>query len=490
MRRIRAIKRAATRDLAEGELKYLHGESVANMKIENRVYKLTAKKSGSWLETVSASFAAKLERNTYPLRFSIVNISNGEITIEATTVKFADDHRYAAQLTAIELLNPRKRLFQAQPFGIVQIVPTGVRCEFGGFAGDACPVTNLLASAADFVVTHPNAVNASELNEMADNVFYVEGKSLDDFLLGHLALLPTLSNKIGTFVDGTGIKYVDYVVNTLNAARAVKGIECGIYTVLQEELGVKIQWSKIGCAVGTILNPEAILGATEFLRANGVDAVGGVSVIHGVTKEMFSKHLHGEIPNPSGGVEAIITHLISKIFRIPAAHAPLPYYQDIKEKDTINPRASAEFISIPHYFCVLKGLARAPRLVSIPTLENTSPHLLTVNNIGAIIVPASCLGGIPALASEFSSIPLIAVKENETVVHVFNRTMEMGNVIEVNSYLEAAGVLLALRKGISLESLRRPIHCAKRIDLPSPKTTTLRDLPSVFHSSAKTAGTG
>lgn len=56
------------------------------MKIENKVYKLTAKKSGSWLETVSASFAAKLERNTYPLRFSIVNISRGEITVEATTI--------------------------------------------------------------------------------------------------------------------------------------------------------------------------------------------------------------------------------------------------------------------------------------------------------------------------------------------------------------------------------------------------------------------
>jgi hypothetical protein len=235
---------------------------------------------------------------------------------------------------------------------------------------------------------------------------------------------------------------------------------------LREELGVKIEWSGTGCAVGTIVKPEPLLEATEFLLSQGVHAVGGVSVIHGVTREMFSRHLRGEIPNPSGGVEAIITHLISKIFRIPTAHAPLPYYQDIKERSTLNPRASAEFISTPHYFSVIKGLAKAPRLVPISSIDGVAAPLLSVNNIGAIIAPASCLGGIPALVSEFSSIPLIAVRENKTVLNLTNERMQMTNVIEVNSYLEAAGVLVALREGISLESLRRPIYPARRLELP------------------------
>ena len=307
------------------------------MLIENTVHRLKTKRHGKWLNTVSLMFAKNLGKNIYPLRFSIVGISNGELVIESTVVTVSPDHRYADKLGLIEVLNPRRKVFQARPFGVVQIVPTGIRCEFGGFAGDAGPVTNLLASAVDFLVTHPNAVNASELNEMANNILYVEGKSLDDFLLGHLGLLPVQANKIGTFVDVTGIQYTDYVVNTLNAARAVKGVDCGLYMILREELGVKIQWSETGCAVGTVLNPEALLEAVELLVSMGVHAVGGVSVIHGVTKEMFSRHLRGEIPNPSGGVEAIITHLISKIFRIPAAHSPLPYYQDIKEKGTFNP---------------------------------------------------------------------------------------------------------------------------------------------------------
>jgi hypothetical protein len=137
----------------------------------------------------------------------------------------------------------------------------------------------------------------------------------------------------------------------------------------------------------------------------------------------------------------------------------------LKERDTSNPRASAEFISTPHYYSVLKGLATAPRLVPLPSLDDVRPDLVSVNHIGAIVVPATCLGGIPALVAEFSGIPLIAVRENKTILDVTNEKMCMPNVIEVDSYLEAAGVVLALREGISLASVRRPIHGARRIEL-------------------------
>jgi Protein of unknown function (DUF3326) len=436
------------------------------VKIENTVFSLPLNRQESWLETIAGAFAGRLEQNSYPLRFSIVDLTAEHVLIESTILTYDSQHRYAKTLSSIEILEPRRKAFQARPFGVVQIIPTGIRCEFGGFAGDAAPVTNLLAATVDFLVTHPNAVNASELNEMASNVLYVEGKSLDDFLLGHLGLLPTQGNRVGTFIDPTGVAYLDDVVNTLNAARAVKGIDCSLYMVLERELGVKIEWSQSGCAIGTIVDPEAILEAVELLIARGVNAVGGVSVIHGVTHEMFSRHLRGEIPNPSGGVEAIITHLISKIFKLPTAHAPLPYYQSLKEKTTLNPRASAEFISTPHYFCVLKGLSRAPRLLSISPLNAVPADLVTLNNIGAIIVPATCLGGIPALVAEFSGIPLIAVSENQTILNVSNARMRMTNVIEVSSYLEAVGVVVALREGISLESLRRPIQPAQRVYPP------------------------
>jgi hypothetical protein len=81
-------------------------------------------------------------------------------------------------------------------------------------------------------------------------------------------------------------------------------------------------------------------------------------------------------------------------------------------------------------------------------------------------MPASCLGGIPALAAEYSDIPLIAVEENLTLLSVTNDEMQMRNVIHVKSYLEAAGVILALKQGLSLESLRRPIARSTRLETP------------------------
>jgi Protein of unknown function (DUF3326) len=440
------------------------------MEISNRAFQIARGAESSWLSAVSKGLKA-LGPNVYPLRLSIVEAGPHEATVEATTLRFDDQDHHARSFRDIEIAHPRKRLPQASPFVAVQVIPTGVRCAFGGFAGDAGPVTNLLASAADFLVTHPNAVNASELNEMAANVLYVEGKSLDDFLLGRLALSPNLANKIGTFIDPTGIRHLDDVLNAINAARAVKGTDCGLYTVLPRAPGVGIQWSEAGCAVGTVLEPEAILEAVTLLVAQGAQAIGGVSVIDGVTSAMFAEHLAGEIPNPSGGVEAIITHLISKVFRLPTAHAPLPYYQDLKGKSTRNPRAAAEFISTPHYFSVLKGLAQAPRLVEIDPHGQVPSSAISVDNVHAVVVPASCLGGVPALAAEFQDIPLIAVRENTTILDVTNAKMGMRNVIEVESYLEATGVLLALRHGISLESLRRPLGDAVRVVAPSEPTT-------------------
>ncbi len=439
------------------------------MKITNATLTVPKNDSRSWLDRVAHELSAYLRAGRYPLRAAIVRLTEREAVVESTFLDLDPRDPYRDQFAEVELTSPRRKDHQDEKFAVVQIVPTGIRCEIGGFAGDACPATNLLAAAADVVITHPNAVNASDINEMAGNVLYVEGKSLDDFLLGHLALAPTRSNRIGTFVDPTGKAYVDDVVHTLNAARAVAGIDCGLYIIGAQEIGARTVWSQSGCAVGTVLNPLAVLDSVEQLLSEGVQAIGGVSVIHGVTAAEFSQHLSGRIPNPSGGVEAIITHLISKVFRVPTAHAPLPYYQDVKEKGTHNPRASAEFISTPHYLCVLKGLARAPRLVPIERLDHVAPHLVSLNTVGAVVMPASCLGGIPALAAEFNDIPLIAVEENPTLLSVTQDQMRMRNVIPVRSYPEAAGVILALRQGISLESLRRPIACSTRLTTDAAK---------------------
>jgi hypothetical protein len=453
------------------------------MKLENRTIHVPLAGQGMWLSVLSRAVAHELGQGAYPLRLSIAEVRERTALAEVTVLSLSDDEARRHAIDGAALLAPRRKEWQAGAFAVVNVVPTGVRCEFGGYAGDACPATNLLAAAADVLITHPNAVNASELNEMAPGVLYVEGKTLDDFLLGHLGLLPIAGNRIGTFVDPRGVGFLDEVTGAFDAARTAAGIDCGVYVMLRETLGVSIGWSETGCAVGTVANPEVVVEAVQALLDDGAQAIGGLSVIDGVTQEMFARHMRGEIPNPSGGVEAILTHMVSTLFRVPTAHAPLPYYAHLKRGVGRDPRASAEFISTPHYVSVLKGLARAPRPVPLRSLTSTPAEVLTVNNVGAVVLPASCLGGIPALAAQFSDIPLIAVAENRTILDVTNAKMKMANVIPVASYLEAAGVVLALRNGISLESLRRPIAAARRLELPTAATEARTDAEIVLAES-------
>ena len=43
------------------------------------------------------------------------------------------------------------------------IIPTGIGCEVGRFAGDALPTAKLLASASGCLITHPNVMNGLSL---------------------------------------------------------------------------------------------------------------------------------------------------------------------------------------------------------------------------------------------------------------------------------------------------------------------------------------
>lgn len=73
----------------------------------------------------------------------------------------------------------------------VFIIPTGINASIGGNAGDANPAFKLIASVSNIAITHPNVVNASNINEMPNNTWYVEGSMLDKFLEGKIRLKKT-----------------------------------------------------------------------------------------------------------------------------------------------------------------------------------------------------------------------------------------------------------------------------------------------------------
>lgn len=163
--------------------------------------------------------------------------------------------------------------------------------------------------------------------------------------------------------------------------------------------------------------------------------------------------------NPWGGVEAMLTHMLSTLRDVPTAHSPMFEARDIANADPgiVDPRMAAEAVSYTFLQCTLKGLQRSPRIVAHPQFGQSG--LIDVTNVSCIVIPDGCIG-IPTLAALAQGIPVIAVRENRNLMQNDLSTLpwKSGQLTIVENYWEAAGVIAALRAGISPQSVRRPLH--------------------------------
>ena len=75
-----------------------------------------------------------------------------------------------------------------------------------------------------------------------------------------------------------------------------------------------------------------------------------------------------------------------------------------------------------------------------------------------MIIPEGCLG-LPTLAAIEQGIPVIAVKENSNSMknNLAELPFQHGKLLWAENYLEAVGIMGALKSGISLESVRRSL---------------------------------
>ena len=349
-------------------------------------------------------------------------------------------------------------------FNIVQVVPTGIGARIGGFVGDATPATNLLASIADRVITHPNVVNGVELYLAKPNVLYVEGHTLDRFFLGEVALREVTSNKIGIVID-SGLKEKEslYVaLNTIDAIETVKGIEIAGYTLTDKPVGVKAVKNKSGAFVGEIENIKTILDASRKLIENGAEAI-AISTVIKIDKNDLYAYFKGRGPNPFGGVEAIISHIVSRKLQVPCAHAPLLTKEEMKLEmppEVVDPRAGAEAVSPAYLGCAIQGLHKAPQIIGINDAEEGD---LKIEDVSALLYPHNSLGGVPVLSAEKNNIPIIGVEENSTVLNVTSGKLGLKNVIRAKNYLEAAGIIAAMKEGIDFNTIERPVHKLRKI---------------------------
>ena len=416
---------------------------------------LSIDKGPDVLAAIESGTRESLADDETPVRVVVTNSEDGAFECEVGVIEGVVPYSTAP------LFGFRRR--QSEPgsdFNVVFMVPTGIGAEIGGHSGDATPAAILIGQVADTLITHPNVVNASDINELPANGLYVEGSILTRLLMGTVGLLRSRSNRVMVALDASyNERFAKYSVNAINAARSTYGLECAGIMRIEPSLRAVGGYSPAGRASGTV---DGIAGLLTMLseRRGSYDAVALVSVVE------VPSHYHmdyftsaGDMVNPWGGVEALLTHAVSSIMDVPTAHAPMIESDDIAAVDpgVVDARMAAEIISITFLQSVLKGLQRAPRIVTDESSFLRS-DVLTAEDLSCLVVPDGCLG-LPILAALQQGINVIAVRENRNLMRndLTGLAWRKGQFRVAENYWEAAGIVTALRAGLDPDSVRRPI---------------------------------
>jgi hypothetical protein len=257
--------------------------------------------------------------------------------------------------------------------------------------------------------------------------------------------------------------FINAAINSVNAARSSYGLTCPRILQLDQRLEMRSTYTASGRAAGRVTGLESLTQALEEYR-NEFDAVAITSQI----EVPLSYHVdyfqsEGNMVNPWGGVEAILTHAVSTLYDVPSAHSPMLETQEIANADpgVVDPRMAAEAVSLALLQCILKGLQRSPKIVSDPEALR-HPEVMTAEDITCLVIPDKCVG-LPTLAALEQGMQVIAVRENTNLMRndLTRLPWAPGQLHVVDNYWEAAGVMAALRAGIDPQSVRRPI-------LPAP----------------------
>ncbi len=369
----------------------------------------------------------------------------------------------------------------APPLPTLLVIPTGVGCVVGGYAGDGLPAARLLAAASGCLITHPNVMNGASLYWSDRRIHYVEGWALDRFAAAELALAPVAGRRVGLLLDaGIEPQLRARQLQAAEACRATLGLSIGPVVTTEVPLGVGLSLGPSGSSWGTLERPDALLRAGEKLVAAGATAIAAVARFpEDPESEALVAYRAGSGVDALAGAEAVISHLLVRHLGIPCAHAPA--LAPLPLDPALDPRAAAEELGHTFLPCVLVGLSRAPDLLPLGPDDVTAggwpgrPErwpagrfgsgqaltraggLLEASSLGAVVAPAGALGGEAVLACAARGVPLIAVAGNACLLQVSGEALGL-EVISASSYAEAAGLVLALREGLDPAMLRRPLR--------------------------------
>ncbi len=286
------------------------------------------------------------------------------------------------------------------------IVPTGIGASIGGYAGDANCYARKFAEISNLIV-NPNVVNAGCFSGITDKMLYVEGYALDEFFKGNINLLPSKNNKIGVVFDRAIPEDVFNVhINTINAVKCVYGIDVSAFDITEKAVGAGFKIEDSGISTGFVKNPKTLLDASKKLIEKGCTAIALVCLFDD-PEDDNPGYAQGFGTDPVGGVEAVLSHYISKELKIPCAHSPA--FRDYQiYPDLVDMRAASEYITPTFLPCILLGLNNAPRLYGE----------ISVKNLDYLVMPYDSAGSTPVFEALKRGIKVFAVKENSTVLNI------------------------------------------------------------------------
>lgn len=313
------------------------------------------------------------------------------------------------------------------------IVPTGIGASIGGFAGDASVWARKFSEFSSLIV-NPNVVNAACFSGITENMLYVEGFSLDEFFRGNISLIPSKGNKVGVILDkGISQDVLNIHINTINAVKTVYGIDV-IYEITQEPVNVDFFVDESGISMGKVKNIENLVPTAKKLLNQGAEAIAVVCKFKDDNEN--EEYENGIGVDPVGGVEAIISHYLSKELKVPVAHAPAFEDFSITTK-IVNPKSSAEYITPTFLPCILIGLNQAPKI-------SESSGSIEISHLDFLVMPYNALGSIPVFEATKRGIKVFAVKENQSVLNITKDLLNIDGVIEVETYEQCLGLVKAL----------------------------------------------
>jgi len=401
-----------------------------------------------------------------PVRFVVTKMNEEGIYCEIGVIDYDSPNHYNAYLNSIDsIFKIQKRTYEnTNNFNIALIIPTGIGCELGGHSGDGGAVARLFASVCDQLITHPNVVNAADINELPENGLYVEGSILSRLLMGTITLQKVRSNRVLLIIDKHEESFHELAINSASAARAALGLNCPLVVIMDKPILMSAEFTASGRAAGRIERFDNICNVLEKYREE-YDAV-ALSTLIEVPDNYHADYFKEDeemMVNPWGGVEAMLTHSVSSIYDVPSAHSPMMTSHDVMNLDVgiVDPRKAAEAVSMTFLHCILKGLYNAPRILSGIHSGN---GLICNRDISCIVIPDGCIG-LPVFAAIENDIPVIAVKDRHA--NVKNSLQELpfkkDKLFLANNYLEAAGIVSSLKAGVSFDSIKRPMDRTKLI---------------------------